>query len=1122
MKIITGGAGSGKTTAILHEIDELAKGGVTGILLIVPEQNSHSFERRILEYAGNRIASHAEVLSFGRLADRVLEGRQFRNALDDGGRMLCLHKAFGYVENSLTVLRGAGSPNMLGHVLGVIDEMKTYCITPEALGGAAENAAPETKKKLTDLALIYAAYENRIHGGNADPADKLTRLAESLESGEYGAGRKVFIDGFTGFTAQEYAVIRELLHSGANLTVSVSCGSPDDRESMHYAQGRESVGRLKRMADEAGVKCDFIHLDKDLRHREHSAMSYLTNSIFSYSAEKFTGENGEVFTYRAATPNDECRFAACEILRLVRENGYRYREIAVLCGDFESYRSTIRAEFDRFGVPVYMDDKTELLASPPVVMLLAALEAVCTGFRTEAVVRFVKCPLAGLSALEADIFENYVTRWEIRGEKAFIGEREFYLPPDGFGMENEGKKLLHILNRIRIRIARRLRPLADALHEKKTAAEFGVAVDEFLEGLNFEIVAEKEASRLEESGERKQADEYRQVSDIMTAAVTQCSEVLGDEEMDLKTFADFLHLVLSQYRVGTIPAALDRVAVGDLGRSASREIRVAFVIGATDTSIPPILGQTSMIDDREREFLLGEGIEIAPSASKRMANEMGKVFNAITSPAERLYFSFPANDGENEEKRASFVFERVERLIPNSTVKIELPPMLAAEKPMFSEACAAMGGEVGETEEAAYRVLNEFTEYAERLEKIHKTINDGRAPISDTALVDKLYGKKIRMSASKVDKFASCKFRFFMEYGMGAKPEKKYKMDAPEVGSFIHYVLENTCREVGENGGFSALPTEDIRKISEKYVDTFIQNTLPDWEDRSPRFRYLFRRLRRSVAEMVENIAGELAVSDFKPMDFELDFSNHGDLPAVTIPLDRTEMEIVGKVDRVDGWINDGKLYLRVIDYKTGKKIFDLRDIFNGMNLQMLIYLFALESFGDQKYHMPIKPAGVLYFPARYPLIKVEDDLPDDEYRERMYGELKRSGLIVGDDGIVTAMEHPTIDYVNRFIPIKLNKNGSISDRNDSLVSAEQMGRLHRKVDDILIEMGNEIASGKIDTDPQNEGENTTCRYCPYHAACLFDETNGHDQYRKKTKRSIKEIQDYLRGDDGNGQNVDG
>ena len=608
---------------------------------------------------------------------------------------------------------------------------------------------------------------------------------------------------------------------------------------------------------------------------------------------------------------------------------------------------------------------------------------------------------------------------------------------------------------------------------------------------------EEQVAALRQREQPALAEEYRQLWEIVCGGLEQCAQLLGETPMELEEFAALFRLVLSQYDVGTIPVSLDRVTAGETTRQTGQHGKVLFLLGADDASIPQVSTPAGLLSDDDRSLLASYGLELNQTARDLLYREMTTVYLTCARPTQKLIVSWPGQSGAGEERRPCFLVERLRLLFSDLTVEREEDLYgrfrLQAPLPALEQAGRS---------QSAHDALLALPEYAPMVERLDRAARWERGRLSRPA-VERLYGHRVPMSASRMDKYKSCHFSYFMRYGLQAEPRKPAGFTAPEYGTFVHYVLEHVLKDDAFQQ--TTLPgwedeqdqerRDRVAELTRQAVEQYVREELGGLEQQSERFQYLFRRLLRSVQAVVDNVTQEIWASKFRPISFELGFGNGKDLPPVELTVGDVTLSITGFVDRVDGWEKDGRLYLRVVDYKTGRKSFDLTEVWNGLGLQMLLYLFTLEDRGEKFYGKPVEGAGVLYLPARDAIIKGSRSMSDDAWRKQLDKELTRSGLVLSDPAVLDAMEEPG-EKGYRFLPLKVSKStGEIS--GEALATAEQLGKLGGHIQKVLEEICEEIAQGNIAADPFWRGpEKNACRYCDYAQACHFEEGRGGDGKR--------------------------
>ena len=666
LKLLLGRAGTGKTHALLETIAAQCD---RPQVLIVPEQHSHNMERQLCAMGGNQVSLHAEVLSFTRLASRVfsVHGGLAAPALDGGGRLLLLCAALKSVAPELKVYqRPSRKPAFLSGLLATVEELKTCCITPEHLWTAGVDAEGPEGDKLTDLSLIYGAYEALTARQGADPRDRLTRLAEVLAREDWAAGKDFYLDGFTDFTPQERQVIGALLAKAGSVTVALTCDHLEEDEGGAgiFSPARRTARQLLRLAKERGISQE-IAVRTGQAGPKAPALAHLERELFAPSPAPWTGEGDALTLFTANSPYSEVEWTAAEILRLVREEGCRFRDIAVCARGMEGYGSLIETVFARYGIPVFLSRMSDILQKPILALITSALEAAAGGYRYDDVFRYLKTGLTALSAEDVDLLENYVLKWNLEGS-AWTAKRDWANHPKGYGrtFTEEDTALLSRLNALRKQVAAPLEALRK--NPDRTGRGQAVALYSFLEAAGVpERLAERTAE-LNRRGQAALAEEYAQLWDILCGGLEQCAQILGDAPMELDEFSRLFALVLSQYDVGSIPVSLDRVSAGEMPRLAHRSCPVVFLLGADDGAIPAAAPSPGLLNDDDRSLLASYGLELAPRLSDKLYREMTIVYEACALPQKRFCVSWAAAGADGEEKRPSFLLSKLKVLFPHA------------------------------------------------------------------------------------------------------------------------------------------------------------------------------------------------------------------------------------------------------------------------------------------------------------------------------------------------------------------------------------------------------------------------------------------------------------------------
>lgn len=1110
LKIFYGAAGTGKSAAIMDEIRRSEGSGVRCVLL-VPEQYSHEAERELCSVCGDGLSLYAEVLSFTGLAREVSAecGGTAAEYLDKGGRLLCMALAADGLYSRLRVYGAARHKAELQTMLiSAVDELKSACVTSGQLLAAADNCEGALGDKLHDLGLILEAYDGVVANGRADPSDRLSVLAGQIERSSIGAGTRVFVDGFTDFTAQERRVLEAIMLSGAELCVCLSCDELNGGSEV-FALGRITAAELLRFASDNGIETKKTRWTGESTKRR--PLSYFAENMFSYRAVEKADADGCIKIITAPDMNAECELAASEALRLVRDCGCRWRDIAVCAKGFDDYRLLLESAFSRYGAPVYTARKADMLSKPLPALISAAYEIILGGWEADDVFEYLRTGFGGLSIDECDELENYVFTWQIHGS-AWTRPEPWTLHPDGYGKEFDERSTsaLEHINLLRETARAPLMRFAERANNASTASEQAQALAALFDELGLAEKLQARADELEGEGRAAEASECARLWDITVTALEQCAAILGDTQAAAEYFGRLFALMLSRYDIGTIPVSLDCVTAGEMDRMRRRNIKHLIVLGATDERIPGTDNDAGVFSSDERKRLLELDIDLGGTGDSEIWRAFSTVYNCLTLPSESLTFCYALSGAGGNAQRSAFVVNRAKAMFDIDAKPFDADnARLSAHAPALELAAQSLhGGGTAAASAAEYFAQAE----PERLRALELAASLSRGKLS-RASVRALYGERLRLSASRIDKFASCRFAYFMQYALKAKPHEPADFTAPELGTFMHRILEQVTREVSSMGGYKSVDDETVRTLCDKYVSEYIKRELNDFRDKSKRFEYLFRRLISSVHQIVLDLADELRRSDFEPLSFELDFAHTPELPPLELGTGEDKLILTGIADRVDGWLHEGKLYLRIVDYKTGRKKFELSDVLYGMNLQMLLYLFSLGENGQTLYGHEIVPAGVLYVPARDEVTKSDFDLSDEELGKKRAAALRRSGLILNEPEVIAAMENSDTP---QYIPVTFKKSGVDG---DALVSAERLGVLARHIDKTLCEMASELRGGSIAADPYYAGQQeTACINCDYFDACRFRDGENGESMRITPHLPATKVWSVLEGGETDGE----
>ena len=1104
MRLIIGKVRSGKTALIFEEIRKRVDRKEGKTLLLVPEQYSHEAERELCAACGDSMSLYAEVMSFTGLA-RWGRGRFGGNActrMDEGGKLLCMSLALKELRPLLKHYgQAAGNPDLQMMILHELITLDTAAVDETVLQKLSDELGGSLGEKLGDLALIREAFHAQLEKAGCSAEDPISVLARQVERYGLGDFDRIYVDGFIDFTGQELAVLRSLLKRKIDLTVCFTGEGRESREE-YYLPSMIAMGKLKDIADEYGRITEFVPVTGQKQENpqqkqpdgtgvesrqtnqagplsnpercraESRALRYFSDHMFDYLAEPYPEETGAIRLITAKNPREECEAVAATILEAVRQEGCRWKDIAVAVRGFEDYRITMESTFRRYGIPLYLTERTFLSEKPLPLWIDTAYEIVLGNWNPEDVNAWLRCGLSGLNTETCDLLCSYLNRWQIR-RSGWLRKDRWNQHPHGYGQiyTDETEKTLDRIDRARRSVGDALLVFAKELEAAQSAEQQADALMNLLERSRMPQRLRNRAEHLEKSGNNQLSAEYSQIWELCVNAVLQMKTILQDTPMKPEEFRIVLRNVLSTYDIGTIPVALDRVSAGDFDRMRRRNIKRLFVMGCTDERLPASRQRAGIFTQEERDLLASYDLAVGGGETE-LWREYCTILQTLSLPHEKLVLSCPDTGFRGEVCIPADVYTRARTVF---SLKAESLPVaqyrLSAEAPALLLAASASQPLATEEAFAAERVFRERD--AERLETIWNAANRKPDRLSEKA-VKALYGNKLRISPSKLENFAGCRFRYYCSYGLRAETEEPAGFHAPEIGSFVHWVLEKTANRVSELGGFQVVSGEELRSIVTDFISEYVHTELNDFEEKSPRFQHLFQRLAQDLYHIVEDTGEELRKSKFQPLSFEMDISEipgNGEL--------RDEVQMTGIADRVDGWIQDGTAYLRIVDYKTGKKKFSLSDVWYCRNLQMLLYLFSICNHAVELYGLPGIPAGIIYLPAREEILHF-DGKPDDTEKEkkRLRGK-RRSGLVLADPKVIEAWE-PGNNPV--YMPAKTRLS-------DPMITEGQMQLLKEYVRTSISDMVDELQSGEIEPNPDFTSESSnSCVYCPYQKICRFEE----------------------------------
>ncbi|MDK0704573.1 helicase-exonuclease AddAB subunit AddB [Clostridium perfringens] len=1141
LKIIYGRAGTGKSTFCINQIKKKINNSPTNkLILLVPEQFTFQTENKVLSAIGERYVLNAEVLSFKRLAHNVFNecGGATRTIMGDAGKSMLIFKVLEDLGDNMTVFKNASrQKGFIDIASKTITEFKKYNVNNEVLDLTINEIEDENlKMKMEELKDVFNEFNSRLHEGYVDEEDQLLLLNEKLDGCSLYDGAEIWIDEFSSFTPNQLSVIGKLLKraKSVNITLSIDEVNSPKGESDLFVATKNTEKRLMNLIQEEGIAFNgYINLNEDIpyRFKENKELSHIERQLYAYPFKQYRGKNNSLRLYRANNNYDEIEFVAKDILRLVREKQYRFKDISVICRDVDNYEKVVSAIFSEYEIPYYIDKKIDIDSNPLIVFINSAVDIISKNWTYESMFKYLKTGLIkefrGIEGAELiDELENYVLAYGIKGKKwmeEWVNYSSSILKEEEISEEN--KQRLERLNDIRETIVTPLDEFNKECKGKKTLKEFATILYEFLDSkLDIMDTIDKYVEYFKENDMAIEAKEYSEVRDIFIDVLEQAVDVLGNEVMDLNEFMKVLNIGLSQYEMGLIPVALDQVNIGDITRIKSRGTKALYIIGVNDGVLPSASKEEGILSDNDREILLEKGISLASDTRTKIFEEQFLVYTAFTIAEEYLVVTYPLADFEGKSQRPSIIVHRLKKILPNVKEESEGFKLvndkyekISAKIPTLNELMIAIrknydGAEIEDYWKYVYDWYLREPKWKERIEYVKKGLEYTNLENNiSKEKAKKLYEdnkNKISLSVSRLERYAQCPFAYYIQYGLKAKDRKIYEFTAPDLGSFMHEILDEFTNEIKEKDlKWSDLSKENCRNIINSLVDNQVKNNKSSILNSSKRYSYFTDRFKRILTKSVMVISEQMKRSDFEIYKNELAFGFSKDVNSIKLDLPSGEsFYLNGRIDRVDKLNLDGETYLRIIDYKTGSKKFDLNKFYNGLQMQLLVYLDALINNSENIVENQAMPGAILYFRIDDPILKSKGDLTEEEIKSEVLKELKLEGLLLDDVKVVKAMDNTLEPGTHSLIiPANMKKAGDLG-KNKALITMEQFELLRKYVNEKMVEICQNMIEGKIDIEPCKENKNIVCDYCNYSHICQFDSSLEDNRYKVIPKKKDEDI----------------
>ncbi len=1155
VRFILGRSGCGKTEYMLNEIKQkaISEDEKSPIIILLPEQYTYEMEKRVSNmFASGAKDRYMRVRPMGlkTLSDLVFSycGNLSKVGINAAGKAIITHNSIEAVSNELDLFsKSYTQPGFTTTISDMISELKQFMITPDRLDeiiGESGGILPENLvMKLKDIAKIYREFEKKLHEDYVDMHDRVVMLTEKISECSFLDDMDLYVDGYTSFTPNQYELLKELMKKAKSTTFLFTMDSPfKTGYADYFASTRNTYNRIKDICEKEGIKVekDVNLCNEDIkRFRGNEELQHLERYYNSYPYRIYQKKTEKIRIREYSNLYNEVEEVAKEIANDIIDGRYRYKDITIAARSIDSYESLIKSIFSEYKIPFYINKKSEAKNNPIITMIVSVLEMKKRRYGYETMFRYLKSGLLDFTEDEISLLENYVIANGISGNKWFEDVWEYRLPNSFYEYEESEEELetKKRINDIKNRVIEPIKKFDEKLSSKKrnTVEDICKYLYEFLEDINIFEKIEETIEKLREKGMLESAARYSQVWNMVSDLLDQLVEIMGDEKISLERFIRIVNIALDEYELKTIPPSIDQVTVTEVDRMNNPNTKHLYLIGTVDGVFPMPSKENGLLSDSDRGKLSDIDVELDKDSRKRVFEEQFLVYKAITATSDRLTVSYPIADSEGKTQRASIIISRIKKLFKNVDIKSYFLEGVYEKEDLkeVNSKIPTFNTMVDKIKEAADKdfekgisdIWKDTYEYYlndDRYNDITKRIVEGidftnQFEYVDEEKIKELYNSKT-ISVSRLEKYASCPFAYFIEYGMKAKDRKEYLFTAPDVGSFVHKVIENYSKTMHKDGiTWHEVDDKYIELRVSEMVDELIAKIPGFILESSPKYKYLAHRLKVLITVSIKIIADQIKQGRFEPDDYEVEFGKKRKYPSIEVEYKENEkIELIGKIDRIDKYINEeNKEFVRIVDYKWGKNDINLNDVYYGLQLQLLVYMDAILEGGEIPDNVPIKPAAMLYSRMDNPIISRSTLVDDEEVKQRIIESFKMNGMLIKDIDILSYMDKALELPGGKSKIIKAARNkkdGSVS-KSTSGVTDEQFETIRAYIKKSIKDLCTDMMSGNIKIEPKKSKDKDSCRFCSYSSICQFDTALKNNCYKVIPNRTSDDVIKMMEGD---------
>lgn len=1084
LKLVYGRSGTGKSEYIYKDIKEKIDliNSNEKIVLIVPEQCNLSAERRLFDTTQKNSLMNVEVLTLSRMAYRVLgEVGKREEQLSKIGKYMLIYDLLSKEKKNLKFL-GKSEKN-IDIVDRMFTEFKKHQVSANMLK-EANISDKYTKLKLDDITRLYEKYEQKIENKFVDENDILDLLAKYIKESDLFKDTYVYIDEFLGFTAQEYKIFEKLLTICKEITVAITTDNLNKNTEIEkdiFYFNKRYINKLIQLGKEKDAQIEEVGLLNSVRFKNEE-LKFLERNYDIYKCE-YNKTNEYIHLFLANNPYSEIEYIAKKIHNLVKKCGYKYSDIGIIAEDIDQYAEDVKAIFNQYEIPIFIDEKKELNQNILIKFIVSMLDIFAKNWSYESIFQYLKIGLLDIQIEHIFALENYCIKWGVKGSK---WQKEFKYEP-----LNDKQELLE---EIRKQIILPLLNFKNIVSKDRTVLEITRGIYQFLIDNNIQKTLDK---KLKKYNNIEISDEYNTSYQLLINIFEEMCLLFKDEKITFEKYKEIFEVGLNASELGKIPATQDQVVLGDTERTRSHRLKVLFVIGANDGHFPKVNKVEGYLNDTDRDFLKSSGIELAKDSVESLFEEQFNIYRTLTTPEENLYISYVSSDKEGKSIRPSVLIKKIRRMFPSLIEESDIISkeyVVTNKNATFEEALKVYREYLEGREIDSYwsNILNYlYQEDKTRFEKSLAGIGYSNKPeqISEEN-IKALYEDTLYTSVSRLENYKRCPFSFHLTYGLKLKEKDELKINFLDTGSFMHEVIDLFFKKLSdEDISIKDIKNEQIEYVVQEIINQLLSSTKYYKFSSTAKFKLLTNRLKKVVIQSIKYIVYTLKHSDFSILGHELEFSRKGDFKPIKLQTEDKNIEITGKIDRVDVAKLSEKQYVRIIDYKSSIKDLDMNQVMSGLQIQLITYLDAISQ------QEAFEPSGILYLGLIDNIVKADKNLSEEEIENQIRKNFKMKGLILADVSVIKLMDNHLMNGSSDIIPAYITKEGEISESKSSVIYKNDFFKLTNKVQEIIKEIAREILKGKIDIKPYYYRKKTGCDYCKYQTICMFNPNMENNDY---------------------------